>query len=309
MTTAVLASLLLPLAMPLLASRAPRHLSPTATLWALTATTVVMAGGFLLSLGVLTLAGLLRLRFFAVLGELVRPLHTLPDPLVPAASAGAAALLTAAAWTTVRTALRQLRDVRAARAAVAGHPAAGDLHVIDSPHPDAYALPGGSGRVVVTTAMIRCLDAAERDVLLAHERAHVSGRHHYFLVAADLAASCHPALRTARTAVRLAAERAADEAAATAVGDRRLTARAIARAALAAHDRAGRSAVLPAATAGPVPQRVTALLAGPREGRRGLAVCAALLLAVCAATSAAASATGLAVLHRDVETAQGETGR
>ncbi|MYR58258.1 M48 family metalloprotease, partial [Streptomyces sp. SID625] len=111
----------------------------------------------------------------------------------------------------------EVRALRTARARAARVPAAGDLCVLDSPYPDAYALPGRPHRIVVTTAMLRSLDAAEREVLFAHERAHNRGGHHWFLAAAELAAHCHPALRPVREAVRLAAERAADEAAATAV--------------------------------------------------------------------------------------------
>jgi Zn-dependent protease with chaperone function len=46
--------------------------------------------------------------------------------------------------------------------------------------------------------MPRALEPAEREALLAHERAHLRGRHHVFLAAAELAALCHPALRAPR---------------------------------------------------------------------------------------------------------------
>ena len=59
--------------------------------------------------------------------------------------------------------------------------AGGDLTVLDDAGPDAYALPGRPGAIVVTTGMLRALDPAEREVLLAHERAHLAGRHHLFL--------------------------------------------------------------------------------------------------------------------------------
>ncbi|MFB8206331.1 M48 family metalloprotease [Streptomyces sp. NPDC056010] len=35
--------------------------------------------------------------------------------------------------------------------------------------------------------MLRTLDGPEWEALLAHERAHLAGRHHYFLAAGDLA--------------------------------------------------------------------------------------------------------------------------
>ncbi|MET8781908.1 MULTISPECIES: hypothetical protein [unclassified Streptomyces] len=110
-------------------------------------------------------------------------------------------------------------------------------------------------------------------------------------------------------AVRLAAGRAADEAAAEVVGDRRPTARATGRAAPAARASAGeRPSFVPAASSAPVPQPVAALPAVPRAPRRA-APWTAVLLGTCASVSAAASATGVAGLHHDVEAAQGEAGR
>ncbi|WP_240678378.1 M48 family metalloprotease [Streptomyces griseoviridis] len=88
--------------------------------------------------------------------------------------------------------------MRAARREFADVPHAGDLYVRQDDRPDAYALPGRPGRVVVTTGMLRALDAREREVLFAHERAHLAGRHHLFAVCAESAAALHPALRALR---------------------------------------------------------------------------------------------------------------
>ncbi len=74
--------------------------------------------------------------------------------------------------------------------------------MVDDPQPDAYALPDGlrgRGRIVVTSGMLRALGGHEREVLLAHERAHLAGRHHLFLAAALIAAQCHPALAASCT--------------------------------------------------------------------------------------------------------------
>ena len=224
--------------------------------------------------------------------------------MVPAA-ATSVGVLAVCCWTLVRSVLRQSRAFRIARTEAGRRPAAGDLCVVDSPRPDAYALPGRPHRIVVTTAMLRSLDGPEREALFAHERAHNEGGHHYFLAAAELAAHCHPALRPVRTTIRLAAERAADEAAAARVGDRRLTARAIARAALAGHA-AGtlRPDFAAAATTGPVPPRVQALLGAPGGPRAGRAVAA--LLIACTARSGVAAAAGRVDFHHPVEVAQGE---
>lgn len=305
---APLVPLLVPFAVPPLARRAVTRLTPAAALWCLTATTVVLAGCSLAALGTLTLYGLLALPPFASFGELIHPLGAAPG-LFPLAAAATGALAVCA-WALPRSALRQLGEYHEAKEAADAQPTAGDLCVIDSPDPDAYALPGSPGRIVVTTSMLRSLSPAEREALFAHERAHLSARHHYHLAAVGLAAHCHPGLRPAGAAVRLAAERAADEAAAAAIGDRQLTARAIGRAALATRSARRRPTVAPAATSGPVPQRVAALLRPPLPGARGrgypAAVAAGVLLALSACLSLAGAGAGAITLHQSVEIAQGE---
>lgn len=309
MTALLLLPLLLPFAVPPLARRAPDRLAPVTALWVITVSAVVLAGCSLAALGGFVLTGLLKLPVFAGLGELVHPLHTASDLVVVPAAAVSVGALAVCAGTLGRAAVREVRAFRSARTEADRRPAAGDLCVVDSPHPDAYALPGRPHRIVVTTAMLRSLDAAEREALFAHERAHNRGGHHYFLAAAELAAHCHPALRPVRGSIRLAAERAADEAAAAAVGDRRLTARAIARAALAGQEaRSARPECAPAATSGPVPRRVKALLATPQAPGRAAAWIAGLLLA-CTALSCGAFATGVLDFHHRVEIAQGEEQR
>ncbi|MFE1289244.1 M48 family metalloprotease [Streptomyces sp. NPDC058751] len=309
MTLLLVVPLLVPFALGPLARRCPDRLTPVAALWAVTLALVVLAGASVASLGALVLTGLLKVPLFAGLGDLVHPLRTASDLVVLPAAAAATGVLTVGAWTVVRSALRQFRAFRAARSRADRSPTAGDLCVVESPHPDAYALPGRPHRIVVTTAMLRSLRADEREALFAHERAHNAGGHHRFLVVAELAAHCHPGLRTVRAAVALAAERAADEAAAAAVGDRKLIARAIARAALATGGaRFERPGFAPAATTGPVPQRVAALLRTPRRRPRAAAGIA-LLLAACAAVSAGASGAGVVVFHHEVEVAQGEEAR
>ncbi|MGW3264719.1 M48 family metalloprotease [Streptomyces sp. NPDC001056] len=306
MTALLLLPLLLPCALPALARRALARLAPAAALWAVTACAVVLAGCSLAALGAFVLVGLLKLPLFAAFGEFIHPLHTASAAIVVPAAATSVGVLAVCCWTLVRSVLRQGRAFRAAHSEAGSGPAAGDLCVVDSPRPDAYALPGRPHRIVVTTAMLRSLDGPEREVLFAHERAHNEGGHHYFLAAAELAAHCHPALRPVRTTIRLAAERAADEAAAAHVGDRRLTARAIARAALAGHASATqRPDFAAAATTGPVPQRVRALLDAPARPRTGRRLVAASLIA-CTALAGATTAAGLVDFHHRVEVAQGD---
>ncbi|GAA2597593.1 M56 family metallopeptidase [Streptomyces axinellae] len=307
--------LLVPLALPFAARPLARHavqrLAPVPALYVLTTSALVLAGTSVIALGTLVLTGLLTLPGLAALAELIHPLPAPSGLLVLPVSAAALGALAVSTWTLTRWALRQLRAFRTATREADHRPTTGDLCVIESPHPDAYALPGRPHRIVVTTAMLRSLDAAERDALLAHERAHNQGRHHYLLAAAELAAHCHPALRTTRTAIRLAVERAADESAARATGDRRLTARAIARAALAGHAAPAASSrpdFAPAATAGPVPQRVAALL-GPVPRPQRATQWIAVLLACCAVLSVTAGTVGSLTFHHQVEVAQGEESR
>jgi hypothetical protein len=158
------------------------------------------------------------------------------------------------------------------------------LALLPDDEPLAYALPGG---VVVSRGMVRALCADQRRALLAHERAHVSLRHHRFVLLVDLASAAQPLLWPLRDAVRYTVERWADEVAATATGDRVLTARAVATAALAARH-AQLSVAALGISAGPVPQRVAALLTPVRPRYRFLALLTVALVAYVFAEAAEA---------------------
>jgi Zn-dependent protease with chaperone function len=295
----VIVAMTLPLAVSVLlgvsASGLGRRLPPGTAVRLLTAAMLVtaLATGFVLAVaGVLVLA---QIPLVAALGHWSA--HVLGSGLpVPVVAGGLAALtvcgLLAAA---VRRAALSGRDlVLAAVACRRLGPAVGGLVVVDHEEPDAYTLPGIGGRVVVSTAMLRALPADERRVLLAHEAAHLTRRHHLWVQAAELAAAANPLLRPAARAVRAAVERDADEVAATEVGDRLLTARALARAGLA-RTAVRRGTTLAAALAGAdsaVADRARALLGGPPPRRRALAgLMAGLMLA-----------TGIAVLVTGVQT-------
>ncbi|MER7671078.1 M56 family metallopeptidase [Kitasatospora sp. NPDC096128] len=210
---------------------------------------------------------------------------------------------------SVRQALARLR-----------HPADHPLTVLDDERADAFALPGRlgrpgregePGRIVVTSGMLRALDGPERSALLAHERAHLTGRHHVFLALAEHAADLHPALRRLRAPLGYHLERWADEVAAARVGDRAVTARAVGRAALAASRSPwpARPRLVAAAHSGPVPRRVAALLqprpsTAPATRLRAVA----LALAACLALTTGATLEATADLHHTVEAAQHEPG-
>lgn len=190
-----------PLLMPFVAVPAARRLadalSPVHAVRLLASTAVGLALFSTLALVLLVVPGATRLSAVAAVGELVKPLADVaPDVTVPLAAA-AVALLAGCAVAVARTVRRHWVELH--RAGVPADGSGGELAVVRDSRPDAYALPGlpGSpGRIVVTTGMLRALDPAERDALLAHERAHLAGRHHFFLAGAELAALCHPALRS-----------------------------------------------------------------------------------------------------------------
>ena len=303
-----------PLFLPFVAAPAARRLAdalpPRAAAWLVGWTAVLLALCATAALGLLAGAGALRLPPVAALGHLVLPV-AVGDMTVPVACA-AGALLTVIAAALVRTLRRHVvLPARARRAAEETGTAAGDLTVLRDAGPDAYALPGRPGRpgrIVVTAGMLRALDPDEREALLAHERAHLAGRHHLFLAGVALACACHPALRVLRAPMAYALERWADEAAAAAVGDRRLAARAIGRAALASRATAVRPHAVLSAAAGPVPRRVAALLAAAPTATRLRARAPrafAALLVLSLALSAVCALHAATDLHQAIEIAQG----
>ncbi|MFC8567341.1 M56 family metallopeptidase [Streptomyces sp. NPDC057245] len=255
----------LPLVLPLtawpIARLAEQHLHPRTTTRMLTALAVAMA-----------LCSTVCLALVMVVGTAQLPGNPLPDgwsdPQVRAAVpfdevAGKAAIpaLAAVLLACGRVLWRHGRVRRRAHRALVGLPDTA-VAVLPDEVPYAYALPGGRrDRVVVTTTLLACLESAERRALFAHERAHLAGRHHRFLLAVQLASRANPFLRPLGTTVAYAAERWADEEAAGTVGSRRVVAQAIGKAALVS-----RGVPVPTlagmAAPGPVPRRVAALL-GP----------------------------------------------
>ncbi|MFE7589571.1 M56 family metallopeptidase [Kitasatospora sp. NPDC057512] len=199
-------------------------------------------------------------------------------------------------------------------------PADHPLTVLDDECADAFALPGRlgrpgrpgePGRIVVTSGMLRALSGPERSALLAHERAHLTARHHLFLALAEHAADVHPALRPLRAPLGYHLERWADEVAAARVGDRAVTARAVGRAALAASRSPwpARPRLVAAAHSGPVPRRVAALLRPRPATAPGTWLrAAAVALAACLALSTGAALEAGADLHHTVEAAQQGSG-
>ncbi|MDX3852761.1 M56 family metallopeptidase [Streptomyces sp. AK02-01A] len=307
-----------PLLVPFLAGPVGRrllsYLAPRRAVWVLTVTAAGLAISSTAALALLVVPGATRVHAVAALGDLLTPLATgSPDAVVAVATVASALLLWCAAL-LVRRLTRRAAQLRQARRLAAG--ADGELIVLRDDSPDAYALPGRPGRIVATTGMLRALSPAEREALFAHERAHLTDRHHLFLAVTELAGLCHPGLRALREPLSYALERSADEAAAQSVGDRHLAARAIGKAALATRAAqspgAGRPGFALAATAGPVPRRVAALLDREARGtpaRRTMSRVLATGLLLCLALSAGSALEAAGDLHASIEVAQGESPR
>lgn len=158
------------------------------------------------------------------------------------------------------------------------------FQVLDTEQPIAYAAPGNPGCVVVSNGLLDALSPRERQVLFAHERAHLEQSHHRYLLIGAMAVAAVPPLRPLVEQLRLATERCADEAAVEVMdGDRELVAVSIARAALATTDYAG---TVGAFAGGSIPLRVDALLSEPTPTRTTTAAMSATVLAAIAAVAA-----------------------
>ncbi|QNE75172.1 M48 family metalloprotease [Streptomyces finlayi] len=299
----------LPLVLPLtawpVARLAAHHLHPRTATRLLSAVAAVLAVCSTLCLALLVVVGTAQL-----------PGNPLPDgwsdpevravvPYDEVAGKVAIPALVAVLVACARAAWRHHRVRRGVERALAGLPAT-QVAVLPDDAPYAYALPGRPrGRVVVSTALLACLDAEERRALFAHERAHLDGLHHRFLLTVRLAARANPFLRPLRTAVAYTAERWADEDAAGAVGSRRVVARAIGKAALVSRG-APAATFAGLAAPGPVPRRVAALLAPAPAARTwppaftaaGMAVWAAAVGATVSALSSANTAVTLFLVLR-----------
>jgi bla regulator protein blaR1 len=223
-----------------------------------------------------------------VIGACVRRLQAAYG--TPGGAAVAGLGLTLAGAVAVRTALTAVAHVRAAGRQALRHaqtarlvgrpePALGAV-LVEHARPAAYCVAGRQPTVILTTGAVRALDPGQLDAVLAHERAHLAGRHHRLVAMARIGREVLPfvpLLRDAEQQVARLVELHADDAAARA-RDPRLLATALV--VLAAP---GRPAPALAAGAADSVQRIRRLL-GPGEplgrARRRLLRAAAAALAL-----------------------------
>ncbi|WP_433383881.1 M56 family metallopeptidase [Actinoplanes sp. CA-142083] len=290
MTLAVYLPLVLPLLVAFAARYAIDRARPRAAVPGLVAAAVLSAAATIWSLLLLFLTLFDDLP--SMVATNVRTGMDLPEPVPDWVAVTALGLLVVVLFRLGRdlyfrqTAARRLRN--------AG-PAAGDVVVADWAEPLAVAVPGRPGEILLTTGMLRVLDAQERRAVLAHERAHLAHRHHMAVMLTSAAAAVNPLLRPARDAVTYLVERWADEEAATGVGDRDLVARAVARAALATASHPTPAPAL-GMHGGVIVRRVRALHSPPpATARRQLALLGAVALA-CLLLEVTATASFLDIL-------------
>jgi predicted transcriptional regulator/Zn-dependent protease with chaperone function len=144
--------------------------------------------------------------------------------------AGAVAARTAlTAITHFRAAGQQaLRHAQTARLVGHPEPALGAV-LVEHAQPHAYCVAGRHPTVILTTGAVQALDHGQLDAVLAHERAHLAGRHHRLLALARigrLVLPFLPLMRDADEQVARLVELHADDAAARA-RDPRLLATAL----------------------------------------------------------------------------------
>lgn len=120
----------------------------------------------------------------------------------------------------VRTRSRSHRHAAVSR--MVGHQIDGvDAVLLDAPEPAAYCVAGRPHAIIVTTAALAALDRRQLAAVIAHERAHLSGRHHLLIAVTSSMASVLPRISLFRTGAEEIArllEMAADDAAARIYG-------------------------------------------------------------------------------------------
>ena len=144
--------------------------------------------------------------------------------------AGAVAARTAlTAMTHFRAAGRQaLRHAQTARLVGRPEPTLGAV-LVEHSEPAAYCVAGRQPTVILTTGAVQALDPGQLDAVLAHERAHLTGRHHRLVAMARIGREVLPFLplmRDAEEQVAHLVELHADDAA-TRARDPRLLATAL----------------------------------------------------------------------------------
>lgn len=110
---------------------------------------------------------------------------------------------------------RRSRRGHAALVAATGRPGPEpDVAILDHDAPGVYCLPCGRHRIVISAGALAALTPEQLSAVLAHERAHLHGRHHLIVALAAALARAFPRvplLAQARPQLAVLAEMAADD--------------------------------------------------------------------------------------------------
>lgn len=204
-----------------------RSLPPRTAVWLLSTGSLLLAGSAAVVLGLVVVSVAGGLAPIAMVGHWSARRVAATEPFDPLTAVVAGLLLAAGAirvgvvsWGTVRLMLAAWSVARRCP---------GPLVVLPDREPLAFAVPGWPGRIVASRGVLDACSPEERLAVLAHEQAHLDGRHDLHFVAVAVAAALDPALVALPRASRRAMERWADERAAREAGDRRIVAAAIGR--------------------------------------------------------------------------------
>jgi beta-lactamase regulating signal transducer with metallopeptidase domain len=216
-----------------------------------------------------------------------------------------------AALTAMALAWRYGRSVQQARRSTRAHaevarmtgrilPGASPAMILDAQQPVAYCVPGRPAAIVLTSGALAVLEPAQLTAVLAHERAHLAGRHHVLTGLTRALSACLPGVplftQGAEEVARLA-EMCADDAAVRRSGRPILATALLAMGTGTAVPAAVLTGTALAAAARAVTARVQRLLDPPgraRHARYGLALAAVTLLLVTGVSLMTSYATPLA---------------
>lgn len=151
--------------------------------------------------GGLGLAGLLHACLHVV--ELILGVHHPPD--IPAAIAlfGSLIILLRLVWVATRQMQHNRRQRNKHQREVCGGARIshhGRISIINSPTPTAYCVPGRRSAIVLSSATLRELPPRQLHAVIAHEQAHLRGRHHLYIAWGAILARAFPFVPLLRSA-------------------------------------------------------------------------------------------------------------
>lgn len=162
--------------------------------------------------------------FLDACATLLRDQYATPGGAITSTAGAALALAVLArvahAFTRRAVLITRGRAAQRRQLAVLARDEAG-LLVLDHDHAAAYCVPGRRNAVVVTSAAMDCLDDAQLAAVMAHEHAHLRGRHDVVVAGTAALADAFPflpAFRVAATEVARLVELRADDVAARSAG-------------------------------------------------------------------------------------------